>query len=1141
MSAYLRCPVPEIDALILFPSLGAPQILPPGPDECTLIIATNAKGNNELRDNCKGAVLVNHHLRLIKLNADKTNLLGNPGPVESRLYKAIREEYYFHDEENTKSNGAMLRKQYIEINELILEEGNLLCWPLKKEDGFPVEETHGRPIRKVIGRLSQEARALYGRESFDYYFAITLKDIKNSCEAQLSRVPMSWAWIVTSNAAAGHRFTDSNGKNLPMPTYHQPLDRLIHNKFAQLAKDPSVNGSLMETDLLYEIPVKDGAYRPPREGVPYLRVQAWHPVLTRKDSQPLKLGHLTDTHISVRAATIAKSPARVIEDSRAGHHYEKVGSRLAHTYKSFKALIDEMVVQKADVLAITGDAIDFNRNLDPQHIKQDEPTTGEVWGALNVIANVRKEKGGYRRGVDQLYLYSLFMYALRDLQVATYYITGNHEGYQWPYGISPRLNKDLKSAAKTLAGSEANYTVALNKPTEADREANEAVRLAEERLLNAESRLRKACDESGAAAGQANAGEFLKKQRDAEYEVLVCQGNLENAQERAEQSARELEDLTNKNIERASDYHQDKANEGIPLDHNLTIYEACLAYGPTYGQLISVHNFRREQFDWVHWLYAPFSDLNVYPCCTDPLGQGAKQVITLLGWGKDERLHADMLYIVSDNKKGADRRSFGFLPYATDSINGTQLALIEKASQVKTDASTRWSVLTHFTIANFRDFVPINAPLAQTGFVTDKDEPAMSLVTVGDTNAQYNAFNWGGCEKGLLTFLSTYVGLAAKPGAGQVDLHISGHSHRCGVYTLRPRKVPTNKEVSIGIECRVPQFPHFGGLPSPEAGTHFVVGSTAGPMGKQAVSGWRLNGGGWTDNEPSEAGDSKWNPLLGGWVMRPPSGLVIDTGTNKLQYVKAPGHEKRNDLPRLSVMVDYRDLMSISEGTPVYRPIILCPAQGELLVPPAHTRHLTTFDTGLPVKLSSEILALDCLDLKKIRVWVYKPGGPASEKDQSSDGDKPGTPTANAAAQGGWDFCNAWLESLAASPSLYKLCLENNGKTIRDAFTPRIAGEGKIYKNRDVILCSFVEIPLKEPAKNANVPWDEVKWEGESWLFPVDITRSRYLTTTEIIRRGWGESGEIPKWEFLEKHLKYPNAKKTINPPKDSSGSTQNS
>ena len=1152
MPAIVICRVPEIDALIVFPTLGAPQILPSGPKSCTVIIATNVKGHNELSNPCKGAVLVNHHLCLIGLNADKAALCG---PCDSRLYKAIEEDYYFYDKKNTKENGKMLREQYIEIDPLVFDsDDSTLYWPEKK---FLWNS------KKVIGRLSPEARALHGG-AFSFYFAITLKNLSAITQARIEATPKSWAWIVTTNAAAGHTFLGAGGESLQenewpgcMKPFHQPLDRLIHNKFNSLTagyRDSNLtsSGNRMEADSLYEILVDNATYEKPQSGMPSRRVQAWHPVMT-KTEVPLKFGHLTDAHISVRAASLNKARVRVIEDDKAsGRHFEPVGKRVAHTYKSFKALVDEMAARSVGALALTGDLTDFNLNLDPHRVEE-KPDTATLWRAFNVFANVYDPKGPYRRDIDQLYLYSLLLYALRMKKMPAFYVTGNHEGYQWPYGISPRVN--------------INDSYWMQCKVESEIKAFEKVREAHDALLAAEIELE--------AARRKNASQskidLLQSKRD---EAAI---RHEDAKKEHENAAEQVKKYQNKKIEVFSEYAQQKATECLPADHNLTIYEACLAYGPTYGQILVTNlNFRREQFSWIHWLYAPFSDLNVYPGCEDLLGKGARQAITLLGWGGSERLlpsipEAVVKYFSGSRGWAEDRRGYGFLPYAPESINEVQLKIIEAASEVKLDEKCHWSVLSHFTVASFQDGVPATISTDEAGFwPSDQPEYVAYGATFAEDRSQYNYFNWGGCERGVQTYLKKYTTFdrEGSPKKGRVDLHLAGHSHRCGIYTLQKESQLTARwpfgaqystpvlfpswEYNVHIECKVPRFSvsNLDKLPKSGKGTRYIVGSTAGSMGKQAVSGLNPKTGRWDNNAMGSA-------LLGGWLTRPPSGLAV--GAEEIDYVKAVEDEARNDVPRLAIMVDYRDVMGIANGTPDTRPIIICPINVEkeaikaavatttLSVTPGScdgvdfgeqykaigttmesTRdaNRTSFEKGLPVIVSPEIKKLDCLDLTRIKVWVFKKG---AEQIQTADEGKSSATTDPApVTKGGWEICKAWVSDAT-------FFFEGGGQKIKEALTPKLNEKGKPVGG-DKVLCAFVEVPLKEP-KYPGVPWDEVKWEGESWVFPVDIERASW--GNETLRRGEGESGEVPNWEFLREFCGYPNAQKTNNPNAPSSTSNK--
>ncbi|MDR0234395.1 MAG: hypothetical protein LBI31_06315, partial [Zoogloeaceae bacterium] len=1085
MSASVKCQAPdEIDALIIFPSLGAPQILPVGAKKCTIIVATNNHGSELLTDPSKGVVMVNQHLRLIKLDDDKSKLTP---PCDARLFKGADEQ--------------ALRESFIEINRLTLEDGCMLYW---SENSSPNNDS----TQTLIGCLSAEARILYRNEGFNHYFAITLKTLSKISTATVDNVPKSWAWIVTTNKERGHKFIGQDGKELAkdkhpefMMPLHQPLDRLIHNRINQLNQNSIfAGGGLINGDKLYEISAKDGEYAIP-EVKNSRRVQVRHPVMTKPD-KPLKLGHLTDPHISVRAATLARSPVKIIEDSEAGRLADPVGERVANTYKSFKALIDSMV-GKADVLAITGDAIDFNRNLDPMHIKEEKPSIKKVWDSLNAIANVHEEDGGYWRGIDQLYFYSLLMYALREKSLPAYYITGNHEGYQWPYGISPRVDN---SFARIFYGS--NYTYTLNSVSEEEKKAWEKVRETETEL--------------GDDTGQTCAKQALEEASGERRDGVVDQYCEAKAAHQA--AADDLEKYRKNRIEEASAYHQKKAMECIPSDHNLTIYEACLAYGPTYGQALTAANFRREQFDWLHWLYTPFTDLNVYPCCTDLTGKDAKQAITLLGWGGDERLILGIDQIVfkmSFNTRGGseDRRPPGFLPYAPESINDKQLELIQTASKAKAQScSDNWSVLSHFPVVNFQDSVPADTDKA--GF-KPSDEKESGIVK-DEVNAQFNLFNWGGCEKGLKTYIDKYINFEGESASEKVNLHLSGHSHRAGVYTLNRVKDIGYRD-GISIKCHIPGFPKdVKEMPDRSKGTHFIVGSTAGPMGKQALSGWDSEyktvdecqnpdseKKGWTANKYQKVGKREWNAFLGGWLTRPPSGLIVDTATSKLEYVKADEDPKRNDIPRLAVMLDYQELMSLSESAYLFRPIVICPDYetesmynlGERSKSFPFTR--TTFKGGLPVKLSDEIQALDCLDLGNIKVWAYIP---KLAQKTIEDGNQ-GKPKPALASSGpvGWHVCGASIDkrqdkSISSWLGGHWLTFKDKGDLFSKALVPEQKTTiAKKSVRGEEVLCAFMEIPLKKPVRSG-VPWDEVKWQGESWVFPVDIARS--ATGNETMRRG---------------------------------------
>ena len=1094
----------EIDAIIIYPTLGAPQILPDNLKECTIIIVTDSTGHNMLLEDKKAAYLVNHHLRLIDFDDDKTKL---PAPIDHRFYGQIDDDIYNTNERSL----ADTAQDYIVVKNLKFEKGLLYQLGATKEDD------------KFIGRLSTDAYDLYSEDGFTYFMSITLKQFDKCSYKLYSQIPKSWAWIVSTQPY--HSFLNPNDPiidpeneckpkekppvtglrdcqkgNSRIPCVHQPLDRLIQNQLYLMAPDKgplgnSIRGMLLDADALYEIPIEktplyEADYNKHGEK-PCQRVQGWHPVMVLPNKL-LALGHMTDTHISVRASSIARNPARVIEGEET---FPPVGELVGHTFKSCKAIIDVVAEQGADALILTGDVIDYNRNIDPQHTKKleeeakskNEKVVGTLWRALNCARNAHKPDGGYRRGMDHLYFYSLLMYALREWKLPAYYVAGNHEGYQMPYGISPRADTNVWNLGATAIGISGpgdkmyNYSADLYLASEAELDAwkeYQAIRT----------------DSTKTAAEKKKAEETYKE---------------------AWKKYTEFNEATS---EYASQYHKTKASENIPGDHNLTIFEACLAYGPTYGQLLMSVGFRYEQFDWLHWIYTPFSDLNFYPCCTDMMGEGAKQALTVMGWGTDERVLAPgLLNMVSKHlardlvEHGHDRRGRGFLPYAKESIDEVQHKLLKAASEVKAE---KWAVLTHFTIANFEDAVPATAAPGYAGFRPD-DEPKSGL-TSSEAVSQFNPYNWGGCEMGLKTYIEKYVSVEAAPAPGKVDMHICGHSHKAGIYTFKTN--PKDKDAVL-IDCRVPTFPgEIGQLPGVGAGTRFVVGGTSGPPSKQALSGWHLENGGWTDNKPRKKGSYQWNAFMGGWLLRPPLGMIIHTNTGELKCVTAPGWEKRNDRPRLAVGCDYRELISIQHKAHEYRPIVFCPPPE-----PAESRIFdessldnwgksteTRFAQGLPVRLSKEFENLKCLKLEEMKVWVFKAGPGQEVSDENSRNNA----TTDSSTKGQWESIGAKVKKASSD---YRLDFDDGGELLRSALTQKTNPSGELVKGVKEVLSAFMEIPLQTPTGRTDVPWDEMKCDGESWIFPVDIERDRY--GNETLRRGEGESGEVPKWWFLSRYF----------------------
>ncbi|MBE7159501.1 MAG: hypothetical protein INR62_13900, partial [Rhodospirillales bacterium] len=214
-------------------------------------------------------------------------------------------------------------------------------------------------------------------------------------------------------------------------------------------------------------------------------------------------------------------------------------------------------------------------------------------------------------------VFSLVREMYRKYKLPVIMTSGNHEAYQVPYGISARVE----------AGEMGNWAFklgVLEATTINHRDARQRM----------EDNARRSWPD-GAVPNEARRAQKALKQDDAV-------------------------ERHRKEFEKASAWVNGKANGGMSRDHNMTIYEACLAYGPTYGHALTGYNFDGGQFDWFYALFTPLADV-VYAYGAQPddqSGAGAKQVIAALGWGIDENFKNLLGYF----ENGIDRQGTGILP-----------------------------------------------------------------------------------------------------------------------------------------------------------------------------------------------------------------------------------------------------------------------------------------------------------------------------------------------------------------------------------------------------------------------------------------------------------------------------------------------
>lgn len=454
-------------------------------------------------------------------------------------------------------------------------------------------------------------------------------------------------------------------------------------------------------------------------------IQAYHPVYYFQASEPeyLNFGHLTDFHLNYRLEILKHTPARVIEGVS-----KSVGDLLQSTNRSFTHLLNQIASNRAaHALVIGGDLIDHQLNAftttSPADMEQ-------VWDAVDL----KKVKQRYAPCVDIVGFYSLLMHFCRSSSKPVFGIAGNHDAYEDPFGISPRM-----------LGT--------------------------------------------------------------------------------------------------------RANAGIPADLNLTLYEAVLAFGPSFADftfhMSPPSSFTAAWMEWFYTVFTPFGEASI---------QLPKQRVVCLGWGNDE----DMM----QGGQG-DGLAGGHLPRADESINEVQLKLLRNA--VKGHQTHRVIVISHFTVASFEERVPMRTGAAAT---------VGNLRTDGDEDK----YNMGTFEKNHDEFLKILKDRT-------ITCILTGHSHRRGLYFLGAGKINVSAgSASFPVTIHDPDGFDVRRQPDAERMPAIVVSDSGGPYPRY-----------------------NWNGEFNGWGSdRPGASIVTFDTLGALDAVKVL--RAGSTLPRLAVALDYLDI-----------------------------------------------------------------------------------------------------------------------------------------------------------------------------------------------------------------------------------------
>jgi hypothetical protein len=374
-------------------------------------------------------------------------------------------------------------------------------------------------------------------------------------------------------------------------------------------------------------------------------IQSYHPVFHygQDDLKYANLGHLSDVHMAARQQVLKKTKARVIDYWDMGSDIELsnspfIGDLINVCSKDMKQILHNLGQSAADILLIGGDLVDFLKSCYPSAAMAKDIEKGipsHIWKA---VALGDKYTDNYKDAVDMIGFFGVLLSYCRQHSMPAYAVTGNHDCYWLPYGLSPRVRV---------------------------------------------SKLEK------------------------------------------------------------------RANEGIPSDHNLTFYEAILAFGETYNVMKHMPStgspFKAELFDWFYMVFTPFTDYAI---------ELPKQHLVAFGWGDREDLLDTPL----------TGHGFGHLPRSKDGISNAQLGLLTTAIGKK----KKVILMTHFTFVSYADEIPVDKGNTELGDVY------ISLIK------KYNDYNLGTFEENRPTLFETHCAQKKR----NIQVILTGHSHRRALYLV---------------------------------------------------------------------------------------------------------------------------------------------------------------------------------------------------------------------------------------------------------------------------------------------------------------------------------------------------------------------
>ena len=646
---------PDYQAIVLHPSLGCPLLIA-DKRKVSIILAGNVAFEQTFRSGAGNCQTGGSNIKLVLAQClkvmtweDATNFEKDPTLIPP-LYKADRETAF----------------------------ENITCTALGPIE-IQLKNRAGEHFANIRGATKKTLKDI----GMTHLYQVDLTNLPDLKDDKMYDI----CWIGANSRAEAHDFNE---------TYLDPQDRMLRRQvmksfYKYKNKEDGAPGEAPQ--YAYKVNSEMGLIFEPDTSTPLLARHPIYVVPAGKDK--LTIGHLSDIHVSSRQNAFKGRSATVIPGV-----VEKIsppiGDQANNNCENFFDLLNQFgnKTEGVDLLVITGDLYDHLHNYDPAFKRtaktSRQGSTGQLWEAMYLEKDtaVHQRNEEYPCGIDALMVYSLIIHYYNTYKKPVFMTSGNHEAYEYPYGISPRL--------------------------------------------------------------------FGKR-----------------------------------------------ANAGIPLDHNLTFYEAILLYGPGYSKILKKYNFAAGNLDWFYNIFTPLTD------CVIRYGD---QCLIGLGWGDDEDISVGAAISEATNLMKSET---GTLPRANRSINAAQKNLVESALVQQGRDNIFCS---HFTLVNYG----MDTPLAEAG-----------KVMCDSSTSQYEH---GTVTEGRETLHGAWLG------RNVFQLALGGHSHRAGLYKC----LYTPHKWDYQLNTQIPGFLQTNGYHPDsiatqqvawEKHTKVLVSASTGPIPKQNLNG----------------------------------------------------------------------------------------------------------------------------------------------------------------------------------------------------------------------------------------------------------------------------------------------------------------